>query len=161
MGRLIDEIDEEYCCVQQYNSYSKLKKILLYPTTLLSGNVLGILTGVATGLSINILTNFLSFDKDTLWEFALLLCQFVAAIIFNVGLISFTLRCTFKDKIAPDYKLPEKERIRKYKTDIISTYENKYPKIKHSFLVTVISFVLVIILAVIILIVIFCINHFA
>ena len=132
--------------------FGKLKKLLLYPTTLMDNNFLSILVAVATGLSINILTNLLNFNDSSNWlEFAFLFFQFAVAVIFNISLILLTIRCsTFKDFIEIDGKRANDDAQRKYKIDLLTKYDKCYKKIATDFVLSAVT--LAIILSVIIII---------
>lgn len=151
MGRIILRVDEYYKDTKNYINYGRLKKFLLYPTTMMKDSLLGTLFGVATGLSINILTNFLNFDSDTLLEFTLLIVQFISAIGLNVSLIAFAIKCSsLKDNLEIDYSQPKSEREVAYKESLLQLYEEKYSKIKFWYIMGIIFLILVLISSIII-----------
>lgn len=151
MGRIALKVDEYYKDVKNYNNYGKLKKFLLYPTTMIKDSLLGTLFGVATGLSINILTNFLNFDSDTLIEFLLIVVQFISAIGLNVSLIAFAIRCSsLKENLEIDYSQPKSEREVAYKESLLQLYDEKYKKIRFWYVLGIIFFVLVVLSSIVV-----------
>lgn len=146
------KVEDYYKDIAGVDGLSSLQKLLLYPSTLMNNNVLSIFTGVATGLSINILTNFLDFNKDNLVDFFLLLAQLIVAIIFNVALIYFTIKCsTFRESIPVNRGIESRpDREKQYKEDLIKAYKKEYKKFRKSFIITCVSFLMILVLVIIV-----------
>ena len=140
--------------------FGRLKKLLLYPTTLMDNNFLRILVAVATGLSINILTNLLNFNDSSNWlEFAFLFFQFAVAVVFNISLILLTIRCsTFKDFIEIDSERAKDDAQRKYKIDLLTKYDKCYKKIAVDFVLSAVTLTIILIVIIIIPIVLAVVN---
>ncbi len=132
--------------------FGRLKKLLLYPTTLMDNNFLSILVAVATGLSINILTNLLNFNDSSNWlEFAFLFFQFTVAVVFNISLILLTIRCsTFKDFIEIDGERAKDDAQRKYKIDLLTKYDKDYKRIAIDFVLSAVTLAIILVVIIII-----------
>ena len=86
-------------CTDHIRKYSKYKRFFLYPVTIMNGNVLGILTSIATCLSMNIFTNFISFQRGSSLDLIIWILRFTSAIILNVCIGKLSIICTIlKDK---------------------------------------------------------------
>lgn len=164
--KALQKVEEKYAGIDGFDKYNnkKCQKWLLYPTTIINNTVLSVITGVATGLSINILTNFLGFDQTSDWgNFCLLLVQFCCAFAFNVSLIIFTVRCSaFKESLA-DINVTgnTKEKIEKErKKRILEKYDEEYSSIFASFVSSIVFFALVIAVVIVIPVILFVLGRF-
>lgn len=146
--------------IYNVRGFSKLKKFLLYPTTLMDNNFLSILVAVATGLSINILTNLLNFNNTNNWmEFLWLFFQFALAVVFNISLIKLTIKCsTFKDFTEIDYKLAKDDALKKYKMELLDKYNQRYKGIAADFILSVVTLVFILVVIIIIPVVVAVVN---
>lgn len=121
--------DCEPLCIDRINKYSKYKRYFLYPITIMSGNVMGILTSIATCLSMNIFTNFISFQKGSFFDLILWVLRLVFAIVLNVCIAKISIICTvLKDKDMENQRkgIYRAERL----IDKLKEYDFVYDKIK-------------------------------
>lgn len=161
--KALEKVKKRYGGIAGFDDYKKCKQWLLYPTTIINSAVLSVITGVATGLSINILTNFLGFDQTSDWSnFYLLIAQFCCAFAFNVSLIFFTVRCAaFKEALAEiNVTGNTTENIeKKRKIIILEKYEEEYSLIFSSFVSSITFFVLVVLVVIVIPVILFILGQ--
>lgn len=134
--------------VKEIKKYSWLKIHLLYPATIMNGNVLSIFTSIATCLSMNIFTNFILFQDGSFFDLVIWILRFMFAIIFNICVTNFSIICTIlQDKAIENRNkgMPHIERL----DSLLKEYNNNYVKIKKVVIKGIISLSFLVILIVI------------
>lgn len=130
--------------VERIKGYSGLKLYFLYPMTVMNKNVLDVLTSIATCLSMNIFTNFMSFQEDSFFELVVWILRFTNAIIFNICLVKLTIICAIIKE-----KAKAKEAKLEYLHSLVESYEDNYEKIQNLIVVGMISFIFLCILIIV------------
>lgn len=121
-------------------NYSFLKRIILFLATVVDENILGLVTGIVTGFSINMFTSFLSFQDGTLCDMLIWIFRLFFAILFMWSTISFAIRSTLiRNKAVKDYSRPRIEREREYRDKLLDAYNSIYSKLRWEILVGIIS----------------------
>lgn len=116
-------------------NFGRVKKAVLYVMTVMSENLLNIITGIATGLSINIFTNFITADDNTQIGLLVIWCiRFLSAIIFNVCIIRLTVFCTLlrsnaRDKAKSHHSAIGADREYFYRKELLQSFERDYKSI--------------------------------
>lgn len=134
LGTMLEEsIDSfysfEHTCIERIKEYPKYKRYLLYPVTIMNGNVLGILTSITTCLSMNIFTSFISFQSGTFFDLIIWTLRFIFAIMFNICIVRLSIMCTIlKDKDIENRNngIMRAERL----VDRLNEYDSAYNKIR-------------------------------
>lgn len=134
--------------VKEIKKYSWLKIHLLYPVTIMNGNVLSIFTSIATCLSMNIFTNFISFQDGNFFDLVIWIFRFMSAIIFNICVAKFSIICTILQNNAMENRnkgMPRIERL----DSLLKEYNDNYAKIRKEVIRGILSLTFLVILIVI------------
>ena len=153
LGTMLEEsIDSFYSfeptCIKRIKEYPKYKRYLLYPVTIMNGNVLGILTSITTCLSMNIFTNFISFQSGSIFDLIIWTLRFIFAIMFNICIVRLSIMCTIlKDK---DLENQCKGKLRAERlVDRLDEYDSTYNKIRKEVVWGIVSMLFLFILIII------------
>ena len=114
-------------------TFSPLKIYLLYPLTIMDGNLLNLISGVTTGLSINIFTGFISFEGKGMLDFLMWIIRLISAIIVNYCIIRLAIYCTIlriEANEESDNKLIQRDRTVAYRKSLLNHYNDYYNHIK-------------------------------
>ena len=117
----------------EVESFTPLKAYLLYPITMVDDNLVNLITGIATGLSINIFTGFMSFEGRGLSDLLMWIIRMVSAITVNYCLIRIAIYCTILRIDAREEKYEKKlgsDKEIAYRLSILRNYGEYYNQIR-------------------------------
>lgn len=144
---LMEEINNFYKIANQsekneLKEWKFIKRLLLYPTTIMDEDLLNLLTGIATALSINIFTSVLSFENSSFSELLIWVIRFVFALVFNMQVIKLTVTCTLLRNEAKDeadaVEIPGEWKS-VYRNALIHNYNKSYSQIKRGVVLIIVA----------------------
>ena len=114
-------------------SFSLLKTYMLYPITIMDDNLLNLVSGIATGLSINIFTGFMSFEGRGTIDLLMWSVRLISAIIVNYCIIRLAIICTIlrvEAREKGEEKRIQRDKTIEYRKSILKYYDENYSQIR-------------------------------